>query len=285
VTSRRRLANRVATGWMVVSLVLALIPLALILGYVILKGAGTLSWSFFTQNPPFDASQAGGGYGNAIVGTLKLLLLSSLMAIPVGILASVYLHEYGRGSHFAQLTRFISDLMTGVPSIFIGMFVYSLIVVPTGHFSAFSGAVALALLMVPIITRGCEEVLRLVPKDLSEGSLALGAPRWRTVVSIVLPAASSGLVTVVMLSVARAAGETAPLLFTSFGNQFTTGISDYSSPDSALPLLIYNGAGSAYAAAQDRAWAGALVLIALVLILTVAARTIATRGSSLTRGV
>jgi phosphate transport system permease protein len=270
---------------MVLSVAVALVPLALILSYVVAKGIAAVNWSFLTEIPPSDDSVTGGGYENGIIGTVKLLLVASLIAIPVGILAAVYLNEYGRGTRFAAVVRFVSDLMTGVPSIFIGIFAYSLIVVPTGHFSAWAGAVALALLMVPIVTRGAEEVLRLVPRDLREGALALGSPRWRVVVSVVLPAAASGLVTIVMLAVARAAGETAPLLFTSFGNQFAMGVSDLNGPDSALPLLIFRGAGSAYEAAQQRAWAGALVLITMVLVLTIAARTVAARGNSLTRGV
>jgi phosphate transport system permease protein len=277
MTGRRAIADRLATIWMVTSLALALVPLGLILAYCLIRGYSALNFDFLTQAPPFSDDQRGGGYVTGIVGTLKLLVVASAMAVPVGILAAVYLNQYGAGSRFADLVRFVSNLMTGVPSVFIGVFVYSLIVEGRGY-SALSGAIALAILMLPIITRGAEEVLRLVPKDLSEASLGLGAPLWRTQLSIVLPAAASGLVTVVMLSVARAAGETAPLLFTSFGNQFVTGVTDLGSPDSALPLLIFRGAGSAYEAARERAWAGALVLITLVLILTVTARVVAGRG-------
>jgi phosphate transport system permease protein len=277
---RRRLADRVATAWMVVALLLALVPLGIILLYVAAKSIDALSPSFLREAPPFDASAFGGGYFNGIQGTLKLVLLSSLMAIPVGIGAAVYLNEYGRGSRLAPVVRFVADLMTGVPSIFIGIFVFSLLVEGRSY-AAWKGAVALALLMVPIVTRGAEEVLRLVPRDLREASLALGVPRWRTVVNVVLPAAASGLTTVSMLAVARAAGETAPLLFTSFGNRFVTGWTDVTSADSALPLLIFRDAGSAYDAARERAWAGAFVLITIVLLLTILARVIATRGPSL----
>jgi phosphate transport system permease protein len=273
---RRRLADRVATAWMVASVAFALVPLAFILGYVIYKGGGLLSWTFLSQPEPFDFTHSGGGVWNGVEGTLKLLFLASLFAIPTGILAALYLNEYGRG-RFATAVRFVTDVMTGVPSIFVGIFIYSLIVLETGHFSAYSGAIALAVLMLPIVIRGSEEVLKLVPHELREASLALGVPRWRTVMRVILPAAASGIVTAAMLSVARAAGETAPLLFTSFGNRFVTGFTDYGSPDSALPLLIFRNARSAYAPAQQRAWAAALVLIAIVLVLTVIARTLAGR--------
>ena len=277
MTGRRALADRLATAWMIGSLGLALVPLGLILAFCAARGLSALSWSFLTQPPPFSDNESGGGYSTGIVGTIKLIVVASLLAVPIGIAAAVYLNQYGAGSRFASVVRFVSNLMTGVPSVFIGVFVYSLLVEGRGY-SAFAGAVALGLLMVPIITRGAEEVLRLVPKDLREASLGIGAPLWRTQVSIVLPAAASGLVTVVMLSVARAAGETAPLLFTSFGNQFATGVTDLGSPDSALPLLIFRGAGSSYEAARARAWAGAMVLILLVLVLTIVARVVAGRG-------
>jgi phosphate transport system permease protein len=277
VTPRRALANRLATAWMIGSLGLALLPLGLILAFCAARGLSALSWSFLTQPPPFSDNESGGGYSTGIVGTLKLIVVASLLAVPIGIAAAVYLNQYGAGSRFASVVRFVSNLMTGVPSVFIGVFVYSLLVEGRGY-SAFSGAIALGLLMVPIITRGAEEVLRLVPKDLREASLGIGAPLWKTQLHVVLPAAASGLVTVVMLAIARAAGETAPLLFTSFGNQFATGVTDLGSPDSALPLLIFRGAGSSYAAARDRAWAGALVLISIVLLLTILARVVAGRG-------
>jgi phosphate transport system permease protein len=275
----RRFRNRLAVWFMIASIIVALVPLFLILFQLIRKGAGALSWDFLSQPAPFDQSQTGGGYWNGIKGTLKLLLMASAMAIPVGILAAVYLNEYGRG-RFAALVRFVANLMAGVPSIFIGIFVFALTVEGSGY-AAWKGALALGLLMVPIIVRASEEVLRLVPRDLREASLALGTPQWRTIVNVVLPAAASGLTTAAMLAVARAAGETAPLLFTSFGNQFVTGFTDVSGPDSALPLLIFSDSGSAYDAAKQRAWAGAFVLIMIVLSLTIVARVIATRGPSL----
>ena len=276
MTARRRLKDRLATAWMAGSVVCALVPLALILGYVAYKGAGLVSWSFLTKPEPFSFTEPGGGFWNGIKGTLKLIVVATALAAPVGILAAVYLSEYGRG-RFATAVRFVTDVMTGVPSIFVGIFVYSLIVLETGHFSAWSGAVALAVLMLPIVIRGTEEVLKLVPADIREASFALGVPHWRTALRIILPAAASGIVTASMLAVARAAGETAPLLFTSFGNRFVTGWTDYDQPDSALPLLVFRDARSAFDPAIQRAWGGALVLIALVLVLTIIARTLVAR--------
>ena len=281
MTRRRHLKDRLATLWMAGSVVCALVPLALILGYVAYKGAGLVSWSFLTKPEPFSFTEAGGGFWNGIKGTLKLIVVATALAAPVGILAAIYLSEYGRG-RFATAVRFVTDVMTGVPSIFVGIFVYSLVVVGTGHFSAWSGALALAVLMLPIVTRGAEEVLKLVPAELREASLALGVPRWRTVFRIIVPAAASGLVTALMLAVARAAGETAPLLFTSFGNRFVTGWTDFDQPDSALPLLIFRDARSAYEPARQRAWAGALVLIGLVLVFTIVARTVTSRRGAMT---
>jgi phosphate transport system permease protein len=275
VTPRRALANRLATAWMIGSLGLALVPLGLILAFCAARGLSALSWSFLTQPPPFSDNESGGGYSTGIVGTLKLIVVASLLAVPIGIAAAVYLNQYGAGSRFASVVRFVSNLMTGVPSVFIGVFVYSLLVEGRGY-SAFAGALALGLLMVPIITRGAEEVLRLVPKDLREASLGIGAPLWRTQVSIVLPAAASGLVTVVMLSVARAAGETAPLLFTAafvFGTQF-----DLSQRMNSLPLQIFNDVSQAQDRLVQRAWGAALTLVLLVLLLTLLARLVQRRS-------
>lgn len=274
---RRLLADRVATAWMVGSVAVALVPLALILGWVVYRGAGAISPGFLSQPEPFDFSQPGGGFWNGIKGTLKLLLLSTLMAVPAGVATALCLHEHGRG-RLAAAVRFVVDVMTGVPSIFVGIFVYSLVVLPAGHFSAAAGAFALAILMLPIVMRGAEEVLKLVPETLREAALALGVPRWRTALSVILPAALPGIATAALLAVARAAGETAPLLFTSFGNRFVTGWTDVSGPDSALPLLIFRNARSAYGPAQERAWGGALVLLAIVLVFTIAARTLASRA-------
>lgn len=268
---RRLLKNRLMTGLMGLSVLLVLAPLVAVLGYVAWRGASALSGSFFTTSEPSDFSQRGGGFWNGIKGTIKLIVVCSALAVPTGIAAAIYLVEYGRG-RLADAIRFVSDVMTGVPSIFVGVFVYTLIVVSSGHFSAWAGAVALAVIMLPIVVRSSEEMLKLVPGELREASLALGVPRWRTVLKVVLPVAAPGIATGVVLAVARAAGETAPLLFTSFGNRFVTGWLDLNQPDSALPLLIYRDARSAYAAAQERAWAGALVLVLLIVALTTIAR-------------
>ncbi|MCW2972926.1 MAG: pstA [Thermoleophilia bacterium] len=276
ITRGRRTRNHVATLWMVGSMLLALIPLVLVLSYVISKGVAFVSWDFLTQAEPFGFNERGGGFWNGIKGTIKMMALASVIAIPIGVASAVWLVEFGRG-WFAGTVRFVVDVMTGVPSVFVGVFVYSFVVLNTGHFSTWSGSVALALLMLPIIVKGCESVLLLVPDHLREASLALGVPRWRSVLGVVLPTAAPGLVTAIMLAVARAAGETAPLLFTTFGSRVVTGWTSFNGPDSALPLLIYRGARSAYAPAQERAWAGALVLIAMILILTIAARLITVR--------
>jgi phosphate transport system permease protein len=278
MTARRRAANLVATGWMVASVVAVVVPLALVLGYVLLRGAAALDLSFFTQAEPLDFTQHGGGFRHGIQGTIKVVGLATLVAVPVGLACAIWLVEYGRG-WLAGAVRFVADVMTGVPSVFVGIFAYSFLVLRIGHFAAWTGSAALALMMLPIVVRGCEEVLRLVPGELREASLALGVPRWRTTLSVVVPSAASGLTTAVMLAVARAAGETAPLLFTSFGSRVVTGWTSFNEPDSALPLLIYRNARSAYAPAQERAWAGAFVLIAMVLALTIGARLLAARSA------
>ena len=284
---RRRVRPRylrlaLAELWMIASVVLALIPLLLVLGYVISRGAHLISWHLLSQPEPYGFTDRNGGLWNGIKGTIKVMVLASCVGVPIGVGCALWLNEYGHG-WFAATVRFVADVMTGVPSVFVGVFIYSAVVLNTGHFSSWSGAIALGLLMLPIIVRGCEEVLRLVPDELREASTALGVPRWRTTLKVVLPAAKSGIVTVVMLSIARAAGETAPLLFTSFGNRVVTGWTDLNGPDSALPLLIFRDARSAYPAAQERAWAGALVLITMILVLTIVARLVAGRSSRSSR--
>ncbi len=275
---RRIALDRLMTVLMGFCVIAAVVPLLAVLGYVFWRGISVISIDFITKSEPFDLSATGGGIWNGVKGTIKLIALSALMAVPAGIGAAIYLNEYGKG-RLAGYIRFVSDVMTGVPSIFVGVFVYALIVLSTGSFSAFAGAVALAVIMLPIVVRSVEEILKLVSHDLREASLALGVPKWRTILKVVLPAARAGIITGVVLSVARAAGETAPLLFTSFGNRFVTGWGDFSSPDSALPMLIFHNARSAYDAAQGRAWGAALVLILMIVAFTTLTRVLALRKS------
>ena len=274
----RRIKDRLMLGLMAVAILLALVPLASILIEVIAKGLAAIhALSFFTQPQPGDPLSTGGGIWNAIVGTLEMVAIACLIFIPLGIVAGIYLVEFGAGTVLARSVRFFTEVMTGVPSIIFGIFIFAVLVIRTHHFSAFAGALAIGLIMWPIVIRTSEEMLGRVPVAVREASMALGIPKWKTVVRVVLPAAASGLVTGCMLGVARAAGETAPLLFTALGNQFMS--YSLNQPIAALPLTIYNGATSAYAAQIQRAWGAALTLIALVLVLTVLARFIAARRS------
>jgi phosphate transport system permease protein len=212
---------------------------------------------------------------NGIIGTVFMVAIAIAIAVPVGLLGAIYLVEFARENRFARSVQFFADVMTGIPSIVFGIFVYSAMVLVMHHFSALAGAVSLALIMWPIVLRTSEEILRLVPDELREASYALGVPRWRTVVKVVLPAAAGGLVTGTMLAVARVAGETAPLLFTALGNQFVT--TNVNAPMSALPLEIFRGATSAFAASIQRAWASALTLLVFVLLMSLGGRWLAAR--------
>jgi len=241
--------------------------LVLILGYIAWQGVSSLSLQFLTDTP--KPVGEGGGVGNAIVGTLLLLALASVIGLPVGIAAGVYLAEFGRG-WFAGAVRFIADTLTGVPSIVTGVFVYTLIVLPMRQFSALAGGVALGLIMIPIVTRTTEEMLRLVPTSLREGALALGAPQWRVTTGVVLPAAASGIATGAMLAVARVSGETAPLLFTAFGSRFFNVYLDQ--PVASLTVQIFNYAVSPYDEWHAQAWAATLVLMALILVINLSVR-------------
>jgi phosphate transport system permease protein len=241
--------------------------LLLILGYIAWRGVSSLSVQFLIDTP--KPVGEGGGIGNAILGTLILLALASLLGLPLGIAAGVYLAEFGRG-RFAGLVRFIADTLTGVPSIVTGVFVYALVVIPARHFSALAGAVALAVIMIPIVTRTTEEMLRLVPASLREGALALGAPQWRVTTGVVLPAAASGIATGAMLAVARVSGETAPLLFTAFGSRFFNVYLDR--PMASLTVQIFNYAVSPYDEWHAQAWAATLVLMTLILVINVSVR-------------
>lgn len=265
---RRKALDVVVRGACVAATLLALVPLVSILGYVAVRGAPALSWSFFTELPR-PPGEAGGGMANAIVGTLTLVALGGAIGIPPGILAGIYLSEFGRG-RLAHAIRLATDVLSGLPSIVAGLFVYALVVVPMHRFSAFAGGVALGVLMLPTVTRTTEELLRLVPDSLREAALALGAPAWRSTLQVVLRTAGPGIATGVALAVVRATGETAPLLFTTMNNSGWAGGLDQ--PTASLTVQIYQYAGSPYDDQQAQAWAAALVLVVLVLILNVSAR-------------
>jgi phosphate transport system permease protein len=247
--------------------------LFLILGCLAWKGATSLHWSFFT-NLPAPVGETGGGIANAIVGSGKLLLLAAAVGIPVGLLGAVYLAEFA-SSTSAFFVRYATDLLNGVPSIVIGIFAYTVVVLPMHHFSALAGGFALGVMMVPIILRSCEEFLRNVPRSLREGAMAVGASKWRTIATVVIPAASSGILTAILLSLARVAGETAPLVFTAFGNQFWP--HGLNQPTAALPVVIYNYALSPYDDWHRQAWAAGLVLILLVVVTNLLTRLLLQR--------
>ena len=270
----RKLKSNVMVGVTVLATVTALVPLFLVLGYLLAKGASSLNWDFFTKMPA-PVGQSGGGMANAIVGTFELVGLAGLLGIPIGVGAGIYLVE-NRGRWLAQLIRFAADVMMGVPSIVIGIFGYAVLVRPLGGFSTLAGTVALAIIMIPLITRTAEEMILLVPHELREAALALGVPRWRTTLSVVVRAAASGIATGVILAIARVAGETAPLLFTAFGNRFWS--TSLTQPISSLTVQVYTYAISPFADWQRQAWAGALVLTGIVLALELGVRWV-TRGS------
>ncbi len=273
---RRHATDMGVTVISVLSTFIVLVPLVAILGYLIYKGASSLNLAFFTKTPA-PVGMGGGGMANAIVGSGVVLGIASLFGVPLGIGAGVYLAEYGRGGIFANIVRFTADVLNGVPSIVMGMAAYALIVAKQQHFSAFAGGVALAIMMVPTITRTTEEMLATVPASLREAAFGLGVPRWRTVLSISLRTASPGIITGCMLAFARVAGETAPLLFTAFGNQFWSFKTNQ--PIAALPLQIYTYAISPYDEWHRLAWAGALVLIALIMLAVTLVRVFASRGT------
>ena len=247
---------------------LAIVPLIVILAYLLRQGAGALSLDFFT-NMPRPVGEVGGGMANAIVGTLILVGIASAVGLPVGIGAGLYLAERG-STRLANLVRFLADVLNGLPSIVMGIFAWQFLVRPFGHFSALAGGAAIGAMMIPLVTRTTEEMVRTVPQSLREAALALGYPRWRTSLQIVLRTALGGIVTGVLVAVARVAGETAPLLFTAFGNQFWS--TEVTQPIAALPLQVFVYAISPYDEWHAHAWAGALVLIALVLVISVLAR-------------
>ena len=264
----RSAKDRLIRGACIAAVGIAIIPLGLVLSYVAFQGIAGLNLDFFTQLPK-PVGEVGGGMANAIVGTLEIVALASMIGVPVGVLAGVYLAEYG-GTQLGKLVRFAADVMSGVPSITVGLFVYGIIVLRTHQFSAWAGAVALAVLMLPTITRTSEELLKLVPNTLREAALGLGVSRWRATIKVTLRTAAPGIATGVMLAVARVAGETAPLLFTAFGNRFWA--SGVNQPTATLPVQIYTYAVSPYDDWHKQAWTAALVLVLLVLVLNGAAR-------------
>ena len=266
--ARRHAVSRVMTTLCFASVLLALVPVAFILFFVVQRGVGSLDLAFFTELPK-PVGETGGGMGNAILGTLVLTGLGALFAVPIGIMSAVYIVESG-GTKLASLARFAADTLNGVPSIVVGVFVYAIAVLPFKTFTAFAGGLALGVMMIPIITRTTEELLRLVPMSLREGALALGSTRARAVFSVVLPAALPGIITGVVLALARVAGETAPLLFTAFNNRYWSRSLDQ--PIASLTVQVYTYAISPYEDWHRQAWAGALVLVALVFSCSVLAR-------------
>ncbi len=275
IALRRRITDHVMTGAAVLTVVLVLVPLFAIFAYLVYRGVGSINWAFLTQTPK-PVGEAGGGMANAIVGSAFILALASLLGVPLGVGAGIYLAEYGR-NRFGDVIRFTADVLNGVPSIVIGIVAYSIVVLTQKHFSALAGGVALAIMMIPTITRTTEEMLLLVPQALREAAYGLGIPRWRTTLSITLRTATSGVITGIMLAFARVAGETAPLLFTAFGNQFWN--LKVNEPTAALPLQIFNYAISPYDEWHRQAWAGALVLIVLIVTAVSAVRFAVRRGT------
>jgi phosphate transport system permease protein len=276
LNARRSATNGLVTLFAVGATVLVLVPLCAILFYLLYKGFSSLNLAFFTHVPA-PVGEEGGGMANAIIGSGVILGLASAMGIPLGIGAGVYLAEYGAGSKLAEGVRFTADVLNGVPSIVMGIAAYSLIVAHQHHFSGFAGSVALAIMMVPTVTRTTEEMLATVPSNVREAALGLGIPKWRTVMSVSLRTASPGIITGCMLAFARVAGETAPLLFTALGNQFF-GV-NLNQPMAALPLQIYTYAISPYDEWHRLAWAGALVLIVMIMVSVTLVRIFATRGA------
>ena len=270
---RRHIVDYLGTGLTIFAVLIALVPLGAMLAWVLAQGGTSLDLNFFTQVPKAEG-EVGGGMVNAILGTLELVFFASLIGLPIGIMTGIYLSRAGANT-FALVVRFVTDVIAGTPSIVAGMVAYALIVLPSQHFSAFSGSVALALLMFPTVARATEASINLVPAAVREAGLALGLPEWKTMARVILPTAASGIVTAVMLGVARVAGETAPLLFTAFGNSATQ--LSPAAPVESLPHQIWVYATSPYADQHRQAWAGAFVLFAIIVILNLTARLLTRR--------
>jgi phosphate transport system permease protein len=274
VSPWRRSMNHLVTLAAAASVLLVLLPLGAIFAYLVYKGVGALNWDFLTQTPK-PVGEPGGGMANAIAGSVLILLIASAMGVPIGIGAGIYLAEYGR-NRMGDLIRFTADVLNGVPSIVIGIVAYGVVVLAQGHFSALAGGFALGMMMIPTITRATEEMLLLVPQAIREAAYGLGIARWRTTLSITLRTATSGVITGVMLAFARVAGETAPLLFTAFGNQYWNW--KINQPTAALSLQVFTYAISPFDEWHRQAWAGALILILLIVISVSALRIAASRG-------
>jgi len=275
IALRRRITDHVMTGMAVLTVILVLLPLFAIFTYMVYRGVGSINWAFLTQAPK-PVGEVGGGMANAIVGSMLILGLASILGVPLGVGAGIYLAEFGR-NRFGDVIRFTADVLNGVPSIVIGIVAYALVVLSQKHFSALAGGVALAIMMIPTIARTTEEMLLLVPRALREAAYGLGIPRWRTTLSITLRTATSGVITGIMLAFARVAGETAPLLFTTLGNQFWN--LKVNEPTAALPLQIYSYGLSPYDDWHRQAWAGAFVLIVLIVTAVAAVRFAVRRGT------
>lgn len=267
---RRRLSNNLALGAIGAAALIVCVPLFVILGTVVYRGLPALNWWFLTHN------QTDGGIANAIIGSLEILAVSSLIGVPLGIGTGVFLAEYGRNK-WGNVVRFTADVLNGVPSIVIGMTAWALVVVSQGHFSLLAGSVALGIMMIPIISRTTEEVLLLVPQPIREAAWGLGIPHWRTVLSVIVPTASAGIVTSIMLAFARISGEAAPLMFTALGNIYRN--TKLGAPTAALPLQIFEYANRPEQQARQQAWAGALVLISIIMVTIVIFRWVASRGA------
>jgi phosphate transport system permease protein len=280
VTPARRRKDRLARGAISGATVIALIPLALVLYYLLSKGLSSWSWSFFSTDPTgntFFKTSSIGGVKSAILGTIEIVALASAIAIPIGVGVAVWLVEYGRGSKFAHLVRFFVDVLTGVPSIVFGLFIYIVLIVGTGSsYAGYKGSFALALLMLPVVIRSAEVILTLIPTTLRESALALGAPRWKVIFRVILPTAMPGMVTGVLLAIARAAGETAPLLFTAASTRNTNfNLGQFMN---SLPVQIYDDVTSPTTAVVNRAWGAALALVTMILLLNLIARLVSRRS-------
>ena len=276
---RRNVVNNLMLGLCGLCAFLTVSTLFVVLGFLVFNGISSVNFNFFTRLP-LSPGQDGGGMANAILGSAQIVLVATLIGLPIGFFAGIYLAEFG-GKKFGFLVRYTADLLNGIPSIVIGIFAWTVIVVPLHHFSALAGSLALSLMLIPITARNTEQFLLEVPTSMREGSLALGASKWRTIVSVIVPAARRGIMTGMILGVARISGETAPLLFTALNNQFwSTGVSE---PTATLPVMIFTHAVAPYDDWHRQAWAAGLVLLTLVLIANILARMVISRGASLPR--